>query len=245
MKKFLAIARREWLSYFFSPLGYIVLAAFWFVNGFIFVNILGFLNQRGSQSVNPLALVFTNTYIWLFMLFFIPAITMRLISEERKSGAIETLLTSPVSEATIVLGKFAAAFAFYAALWLPMIAYAMILSAFSKVDWGIVAAALLAVMLLGAFFLAVGTFASSLSKNQIIAAILAFVMLIVIFSMGLLQSLANDPAWKDALGYLNLWDHMDEFARGVVDTRRIVYYASAAALFLFLAQSSLEVKKGQ
>lgn len=245
MRKFLAIARREWLSYFFSPLGYIVLAAFWFVNGFIFVNILGFLNQRGPQAMNPLALVFTNTYIWLFMLFFIPAITMRLISEERKSGAIETLLTSPVSEATIVLGKFAAAFAFYATLWIPMVVYAFILGLYSSVDWSVVGAALLAVLLLGAFFLAVGTFASSLSKNQIIAAILSFVLLIVIFSMGLLQSLANDPKWRDLLGYLNLWDHMDEFARGVVDTRRVVYYLTSAALFLFLAQSSLEVKKGQ
>jgi ABC-2 type transport system permease protein len=245
MRKFLAIARREWLAYFFSPLGYIVLAAFWFVNGFIFFNVLGFLNQRGAQSMNPLALVFTNTYIWLFMLFFIPAITMRLISEERKSGAIETLLTSPVSEGTIVLGKFAAAFAFYTTLWLPMIAYALILGHYSAVDWRIVGAALLAVLLVGAYFLAVGTFASSLSKNQIISAIMAFVLLIVIFSMGLLQSLANDPAWKEPLGYLNLWDHMDEFARGVVDTRRVVYYVSAAAFFLFLAQSTLEVKKGQ
>jgi ABC-2 type transport system permease protein len=245
MRKLLAVARREWLAYFYSPLGYIVLAAFWFINGFIFVNILGFLNQRGAQSISPLALVFTNTYMWLFMLFFIPAITMRLISEERKTGSIETLLTSPVSEGTIVLGKFAAALGFYAVLWLPMIVYALILQSASAVDWHIVASALLAVFLLGAYFLAVGTFASTLSKNQIIAAIVAFVLLILIFSMGLLQSLVNDPAIKDVFSYLNLWDHMDEFARGVVDTRRVVYYVSAAALFLFLSQATLEVKKGQ
>jgi ABC-2 type transport system permease protein len=246
VRKFFAIARREWLSYFFSPLGYIVLAAFWFINGFIFVNVLGFLSQKnGPSMINPLALVFTNTYVWLFMLFFIPAITMRLISEERKSGSIETLLTSPVSETTIVLGKFAAAFAFYATLWLPMVVYALILRSLTSVDWRVVGSALLEVLLLGAYFLAVGTFSSSLSKNQIIAAIVAFVMLILIFSMGLLESLANDPKWKEALGYLNLWDHMDEFARGVVDTRRVVYYVSACALFLFLAQVTLEAKKGQ
>lgn len=245
MTKLWAIARREWLSYFYSPLGYIVLAAFWFVNGFIFVNVLGVLNNRGAQTVSPLALVFTNTYIWLFMLFFIPVITMRLISEERKSGSIETLLTSPVSEGTIVAGKWLAAFGFYIVLWLPMIIYALVLRSATPVDWHIVASSLLAVVLIGAFFLAVGTFASSLSKNQLIAAIITFVLLILIFSMGLLESLVNSPGLHNFFGYLNLWDHMDEFARGVVDTRRIVYYLSSAALFLYLAQTTLEVKKGQ
>ena len=245
MRKFFAIVRREWLAYFYSPLGYIILAAFWFLNGFIFSTILGFLSQPGARSMQPLGILFNNTFFWIFMIFFIPVITMRLISEERKSGSIETLLTSPVSAATIVLGKFTAAFLFYAVLWAPVVLYALILERFATIDLHIVASSLLAVLLLGAYFLAIGTFASSLSKNQIIAAILSFVLLIVIFSMGLLQSLANDPKWRDLFGYLNLWDHMDEFARGVVDTRRVVYYLTSAALFLFLAQSSLEVKKGQ
>ena len=245
MRKTLAIARREWLAYFYSPLGYIVLAAFWFINGVIFQSILGFLNGRGAQPYSPLALVFTNTYIWLFMLFFVPAITMRLISEERKSGSIEVLLTSPVSEWMIVVGKFAAALAFYATLWLPMIVYAVILRVYTPVQWGIVGSAMLGVLLLGAYFLAVGTFASGLSKNQIIAAITTFVLLILVFSAGLLETLANDPKWRDALGYLNLWEHMEEFARGVVDTRRVVYYLSSTALFLFLARAALGVKKGQ
>ncbi|HKB71757.1 MAG TPA: ABC transporter permease [Thermoanaerobaculia bacterium] len=245
MRKFFAIARREWLSYFYSPLGYIVLAAFWFVNGFIFSTILGYLSQPGARSLQPLATIFNNTFFWIFMLFFIPVITMRLISEERKSGSIETLLTSPVTSATIVLGKFAAAFAFYAVLWLPVAAYALILNHFMTIDLRIVLSSLLAVLLLGAYFLAVGTFASSLSKNQIVAAILGFVMIIVIFSAGLVQTLVNDPAVKDAFSYLTIWDHMDDFARGVVDTRHIVYYVSSAALFLYLAQATLEAKKGQ
>jgi len=245
MRKFFAIARREWLSYFYSPLGYIVLAAFWFVNGFIFWSILGYLSQPGARSLQPLATIFNNTFFWIFMLFFIPVITMRLISEERKSGSIETLLTSPVSSSTIVLGKFAAAFGFYAVLWLPVVAYALILNGLMTIDLRIVLSSLLAVLLLGAFFLAVGTFAPSLSKNQIIAAILGFVMIILIFSAGLIQSLVNNPAVKDAFSYLTIWDHMDDFSRGIVDTRRIVYYASSAALFLFLAQATLEAKKGQ
>jgi ABC-2 type transport system permease protein len=243
--KFLAIARREWLSYFYSPLGYIVMAAFWFANGFIFSTILGYLSQPGARSMQPLAIIFNNTFFWIFLLFFIPVITMRLISEERKSGSIETLLTSPVSSSTIVLGKFAAALGFYAVLWLPVVAYALILNHLMTIDLRIVLSSLLAVMLLGGYFLAVGTFASSLSKNQIVAAILGFVMIIVIFSAGLIQTLVNDPAVKDAFSYLTIWDHMDDFARGVVDTRHVVYYVSSAALFLYLAQATLEAKKGQ
>jgi len=245
MRKFFAIARREWLSYFYSPLGYIVLAAFWFVNGVIFSTILGYLAQPGARSMQPLATIFNNTFFWIFLLFFIPVITMRLLSEERKSGSIETLLTSPVTATTIVMGKFAAALAFYAVFWLPVAAYALILNSLMTIDLKIVFSSLLAVMLLGAYFLAVGTFASSLSKNQIIAAILGFVMIITIFSAGLIQSLVNDPTLKDVFSYLTIWDHMDDFSRGIVDTRRIVYYASSAAFFLFLAQATLEAKKGQ
>jgi len=245
MRKFFAIARREWLSYFYSPLGYIVLAAFWLVNGFIFWSILAYLSQPGARSMQPLATIFNNTFFWIFLLFFIPVITMRLISEERKSGSIETLLTSPVSSSTIVLGKFAAAFGFYAVFWLPVVAYALILNHLMTIDLRIVLSSLLAVLLLGAYFLAIGTFASSLSKNQIVAAILGFMMILIVFSAGLLQSLANEPAWRDFLSYVTIWDHMEEFARGVVDTRHIVYYVTAASGFLFLAQATLEVKKGQ
>ncbi len=245
MRKYWAIARREWLSYFYSPLGYIVLAAFWFINGYIFMAVLSYLNRQGPQSISPLALVFSNTYIWLFLLFFVPVITMRLISEERKSGSIEMLLTAPVSEGTIVLAKFTAALGFYVVMWLPFAVYCLLLRGATPIDWHVVGAVALAVLLLGAFFLAVGTFASALAKNQIVAAIIAFAILIVVFSMGLLQSLANDPGVRDVFSYLNLWDHMDEFARGVVDTRRIVYYASSCALFLYLAQAAFEVKKGQ
>jgi ABC-2 type transport system permease protein len=245
MKKFLAIARREWLSYFLSPLGYIVIAVFWLMNGFIFLLIVSFLSQPGGHSMQPMALIFTNTYFWLFLLIATPALTMRLISEERKSGSIEVLLTSPVSEWTIVVAKFCAAWVFYCVLWIPIVVYALILKSLSPVDFRIVASGLLGVLLLGAYFLAVGTFASSLSKNQIVSAMLAFTILILVFSAGLLETLANDPKWRDALGYFNLWEHMEEFARGVVDTRRVVYYLSSAALFLFLAQAALGVKKGQ
>ncbi len=241
MRKVLAILGREWRAYFFSPLAYVILAAFLLVNGFIFYAILNYLATPGPKG-QALVLLFTNTYFWIFNLFVVPVIAMRLFPEERRSGTIESLLTAPVSEGEVVLGKFLGALGFFLTLWLPTLLYVAILRSQTRIDVGPVASGYLGVALLGAYFLAVGTFASTLTKNQIIAAILCFGMLIPIFSVGLLESMFAG-AGKDWLNYLNLWDHMDEFARGVVDSRRIVYYLSATALFLFLATVSLSAKK--
>ena len=243
MKRFLAILGREWRAYFLSPLAYVILAAFLLMNGLIFYAIVAFMNTPGAPKGQALPYLFTNTYFWIFNLFVVPVIAMRLFPEERKSGTIETLLTSPVSEATVVLGKFAGALGFFLTLWAPTLVYVFILKSNTTVDLGPVAASYLAVLLFGAYFLAVGTFASTLTKNQIVAAILAFGMLIPIFSAGLLESLGSDPSKRDLFSYLNLWDHMDEFSRGIVDTRHVMYYVSATAFFLFLATVSLTAKK--
>jgi ABC-2 type transport system permease protein len=243
VRRFLAIVGREWRAYFLSPLAYVILAAFLVMNGLIFYAIVSFMNTPGAPKGQALIFLFTNTYFWIFNLFVVPIIAMRLFAEERKSGTIETLLTSPVSEGMVVLGKFTGALGFFLTLWAPTLAYVLILRAQTPIDPGPVASSYLAVALLGAYFLSVGTFASTLSKNQIVAAILAFGMLIPIFSAGLLASLGSDPSRRELLTYVNLWDHMDEFSRGIVDTRRLVYYLSATALFLFLSTVSLQAKK--
>lgn len=243
MRRFFAIVGREWRAYFFSPLGYVILAGFLLMNGIIFSAIVSFMNQPGAPKGQALNLLFTNTYFWLFNLFVVPVIAMRLFADERKSGTLEMLLTSPVSEATVVLAKFTGALGFFVTLWAPTLAYVFILRAQTSVDFGPVAAGYLAILLLGAYFLAVGIFASTLTKNQIVAAIFTFAMLIPIFSAGLLEQMMNNPAAKSLVGYFNLWDHMDEFARGVVDSRRLVYYLSATAFFLFLAVVSISAKK--
>jgi len=169
---------------------------------------------------------------------------MRLIAEERRSGTIEVLLTSPVTEAQVVVGKFLAAMAFYLALWLPTVLYVVILARHSKIDLGPVAAGYLGVVLLGFMFLAVGTLASTLSTNQLIAAIIAFAAMVLLFSIGLVEQLmTSSSVVRDALAYMNLWTQMDDFAKGIVDTRHVVYQLSMGALFLFLAAKSLEVKK--
>ncbi len=242
MRRFLAIVGREWRAYFFSPLAYVILAAFLFLNGLIFWRILVYLSAPGAPRERAIPLLFTNTYFWIFFLFVVPVIAMRLFPEERKSGTIEVLLTSPVSETEVVAGKFAGALGFFLTLWVPTLVFVWVLRLQAPIDLGMVASGYLGITLLGAYFLSVGTFASTLTKNQIVAAILAFGMLIPIFSAGLFES-GFDPERQSLLSYLNLWDHMDEFARGVVDSRRLVYYLSATALFLFLSTVSVAAKK--
>jgi ABC-2 type transport system permease protein len=243
VKRFLAIVGREWRAYFLSPLAYVILAAFLLMNGLIFYAIVSFMNTPGAPKGQALPYLFTNTYFWIFNLFVVPIIAMRLFAEERKSGTIEILLTSPVTEGMVVLGKFTGALGFFLTLWAPTLAYVLLLRAQTPIDLGPVASSYLAVALLGAYFLSIGTLASTLTKNQIVAAILSFGLLIPIFSAGLLESLGSDPSKRDLFSYLNLWDHMDEFSRGIVDTRHLVYYLSGTALFLFLATISLAAKK--
>ena len=151
-------------------------------------------------------------------------------------------MTSPVSEATVVLGKFLGALGFFLVVWIPSLVFVLYLGSKTAVDFGAVASGYLGIALIGAYFIAIGVFASTLTKNQIVAAILTFAMLIPLFSAGLFQAGA-DPSRQSIVDYLNMWDHMDEFARGIVDTRRLVYYLSGMAFFLFLSTVILSSKK--
>lgn len=246
MRKLFALVQRELLAYFSSPLAYVVLTAFLFINGYVFYLIVAFLNDPRTQAMAPLKLLFGGTiFFWLYLLFVVPVITMRLLAEERRTGTLEVLLTSPVSEGQVVAGKFIAAFVFYLFLWLPTWVYVWILASHAAIDFGPVWAGYLGIALLGLLFLSVGLLTSALVRNQIIAAILAFAVLVVVFSVGLVENLASGSALKGALGYMNLWNHMDDFAKGIVDTRHIVYNLSLAGLFLFLATKALEASKGR
>ncbi len=244
MKGILATLIRELRAYFFSPLAYVVLTLLLLVNGFVFWLIISFLSDPRAQIGAPLELFFGQTiFFWLVLLFVAPVLTMRLISEERRSGTIEVLMTAPVSEGQVILGKYLAALLFYVFLWTPTLIYAAVVDYYGTVDWGPVASGYLGILGIGALFLAVGTFASTLSRNQLVAAVLTFALLVPLFTFGLLEQLFNSEALKGVFEYLNLWQHMDDFAKGIVDTRRLVYYLSATLFFLFLAARGLEVKK--
>jgi ABC-2 type transport system permease protein len=235
---------RELRAYFLSPLAYVVAALLLLVNGSVFWLIISFLNNPQAGVGAPLELFFGQTvFFWLVLLFVAPVLTMRLISEERRSGTIEVLMTSPVTEGQVIIGKYLASLIFYLFLWAPTLAYPLILDYYSNVEWGPVAAGYVGIVGIGALFLAVGLLASALSRNQLVAAILTFAMLMPLFSFGLLESLFNGEVVKQVFGYLNLWEHMEDFSRGIVDTRRLTYYASASLFFLFLSARALHAKK--
>jgi gliding motility-associated transport system permease protein len=239
-----ATLARELRAYFLSPLAYIVAALLLVVNGLTFGVIVSFLNDPRAGVGAPLEFFFGQTiYFWLVLLFITPVVTMRLISEERRSGTIETLMTAPITEGQVVIGKFLAAWLFYVFLWLPTLSYAGIIAYYHEVDWGPVASGYLGILGIGALFLSIGLLATALTRSQLVAAILTFALLIPVFTFGLMEMLLNGELAKTVFGYLNLWQHMEELSKGIVDTRHLVYYASATGFFLFLATRALAARK--
>jgi len=247
MKGVLAIMGRELRSYFLSPLGWVVATAFLLFNGLSFQTIVAFLiDPRAPASMTPLDFFFGGTlFYWLAVLFVAPVITMRLLSEERKSGTIELLMTAPVTEGQVVLGKYFGALTFYAFLWLPTLVYALLLDRHLDLDWGPVAASYLGTMGVGAMLLSIGLFTSSLARNQVVAAVVGFALMFFCFLPAFLEFLFNDPFWQEVVRYMNIYHHIDDFSKGIVDTRYLVYYASTSLFFLFLTSRALAATKGR
>ena len=244
MRAIYAIAKKEVLSFFFAPMAYIVVASFLVMNGFIFSIILAALSQPGAFSASPMAVFFGGTmFFWIYMILMAPVVTMKLGAEERKSGTLETLMTAPVSDVEVVAGKYVGALAMYCAIWLPTVLYGLVLSRFSKVDWGPVLTGYTGILLVGMFFLAVGLFTSLASKNQVVAAILGFGILVLLISLSVLSILATDPTWKAILQYVDLWGAVQDFGRGVVDSRHVAYCLSGALLFLALSYQALQARR--
>jgi ABC-2 type transport system permease protein len=245
MKALQATFMRELRAYFVSPLAYLVMTFFLFYNGFVFWAILSFLNDpRNPGSERPMDNIFQGFFFWILLSFVCTVLTMRLVSEELRSGSIEVLMTAPITEAQVVIGKYLAALTFFCALWVPTVAYAGIVAHYSRVDWGPIAGGYFGIFCLGALYLSVGVLFSSLTRSQLLAAIMTFVVLVgVFFLVGLLDNLVNGEILKQALGYVNLLGHMEEFHKGIVDTRRLIYYASTICFFLFLASRALEARK--
>lgn len=236
---------RELRAYFVSPLAYVVLFFMLLINGGVFAFIVSYLNQPSYTPVgSPLEYFFgQNLFFWIVLLFVCPVLTMRLLSEERRSGTLEVLMTAPISEGQVVAGKFLAALTFYLFLWLPTVSYAAILAYYGEVDWGPVAAGYLGILGVGSLMLAAGLFASALSRNQIIAAVIAFAACFGLLLFTFLDGLVLDSGWRAMIAHVNLAEHMSEFGRGVVDTRRLVYYLSGTLFFLFLTARTLESNK--
>lgn len=242
MRAVWATYTRELRAYFFAPLAYIVMFFFLIVTGVIFVNLIGNLVDPRVMAPDP-ALSYFFRSSWLMLILLAPVLTMRLISEELRSGSIEILMTAPITEAQVVAGKYLAALTFYACLWLPTLVYALLIARQSEVDWGPVAAGYVGILGIGALLLSVGTFASSTTRSQLVAAMVGVALVFLLFLLGIFEGQINNEGLKQAVSYVNLWDHIDEFARGIVDTRRLAYYGTGVLFFLFLATRALEDKK--
>ncbi len=248
MQAYLTLTRRELGSFFVSWIGYVVIAGSIFLMGLSFVSLLETLQNEATPM--PVAEIFLESYyFWLILLFSAPVITMRLFSLEKYSGTFETLMTTPVGDLEVVLAKFTAAMFFYAATWLPLLAFILLLRPFasnaSMVDTGAIGSAFLGIFLIGTLYMAMGCFASSLTQSQIVAAMISFALGIGLFIVSYLsESLPLQKSWaNDLLACASMKVHMQDFARGMVDTRYIVFYLSLSAFFLFLTYRVVESRR--
>jgi len=184
--------------------------------------------------------LFSNISVILLLLM--PLVTMRLFAEERRSGTIELLLTYPVRDGAVLAGKYLAAFALYAIMIALTLLYPGIVVYFARLEWGPVLTGYLGLLLMGGMFIAVGVCASSLTENQIVAAITTFGVLLLLWVLGWSADYAGGTAGR-VLQHLSLLEHNDSFAKGVLDTKDIIYYANFIVLALFLTLRSLEARR--
>lgn len=238
MSGFFAIFRREMLSLWVTPLAWVLLGVFLVLQGGIFYSIIVHFAGFADLSVDegPVGAYFGQSSVFLLMtlLLMCPALTMRLLAEERRSGTIEALLTAPVGSGGVVLGKYAAALVTYSVMWLPTLLYVVILRKTGTVDWLVVLSSYLGLLLVGAQYLAVGILSSSLSRSQFVALLLTVLVQFGLFVLGIGEYIFDPGVLRDVCAYVSLAGHMEDFSKGIVDTRRLVYDATLAIFCLFL-----------
>lgn len=247
------VFKKEMRLYFTSPVAYVVFTFFLLIVGYFFYSIFAFYNLTSMQAaMNPafgrdlniadavLRPLFSNTGI--ILLFFMPMLTMRLFAEEKRSGTIELLLTFPVRDGEVLLGKYAAAMGLFVMLLGFTALYAAIVGYFARLEWGPLLSGYLGLVLLGGTFLAVGVLISSLTENQIVAGFSTFGVLLGFWVIGWSADLVGGN-WRALFQYLSILEHLDNFGKGVIDTKDVAYYLSAIALSLFLTLRSLESKR--
>jgi ABC-2 type transport system permease protein len=228
------VAKREIKSYFNSPVAYIVVAVFMLIAGYLYWSQL-FLEKQAE-----LRYYFTLTP--LIFTFIIPAITMRLLAEEKGSGTLEMLITMPVRDWEVVLGKFLAGMAMVAAIVGMTGFYAVTLALLGPVDRGPLLTGYLGLLLMGGSYVSIGVMASSLTRNQIVAFILAFAISFGLFIFG--QIVQYAPDWlSPVLAFMSMGNHFESLSRGVVDSRDVIFYVSLMVVALVIATASLESRK--
>ena len=238
MRNVVTLIQRELGTYFLSPIAYIVIAIFLFSAGLAFG--LGTFVNGGEASLRHLF----EFWIMLILLFVLPMLTMRLFSEEYYSGTIETLMTAPISEVEIVMGKFFGAVAVYLIILATLLLYPIILASYGQVDYKLMFCNFLGLCFLGTLYISVGLFFSACTRHQIIAVLLSFfVLAMMTFAFhGLATQL--DAGWlRVILQHVSIQSHFRDFVRGLVDINHVVFFLTLTGLFLFLSVKRLEMRR--
>jgi ABC-2 type transport system permease protein len=248
MRKFFVLFSREVRSYFYSPIAYVVMVFFLIVSGVDFYFQLSFMNQRPvSYSVQEA--FFNSVFFWFAFVLIFPLITMRLFAEEFKLGTIEPLMTAPVRDWQVVLSKFFGALFFYIVLWIPTLLYFVLFQAITHQSAansiGAYFGAYLMLLLLGMFYLSIGCLASALTRNQIVAAIISFCTITLLFFLGLVSFVLLDVSstTRQLLGYFSAIEQMGTLSRGEIDTRPMVLYVSMTIVILAFTHQVFQSRK--
>ncbi len=251
MNNIAAIAQKELRSYFASPIAYVVLAAFALLFGFFYVTILQwFANQSmqmgmgggGPVNVNQMMIRPLLQNAAVVVLFVLPMVTMRTYAEEKRSGTVELLLTSPVSDFQIILGKFLGAMALYALMLAVTLPHLALLFKYGNPEWRPVVTGYLGLLLLGGCFIAVGLLISSLTKNQIVAGMVTFAVFLLFWVVNWWSDFSSTTV-ASVLNYLSIPSHLDDFAKGVIDTKHVIYYLSFITFGLFLTAKAVDSER--
>lgn len=238
MTGFAAVFRREILSLWVSPLAWVLLFVFLLLQGASFAWMVSHFGNMTDLSIDagPVQAYFGQSiFLIVTLLLVCPALTMRLFAEERRSGTIEALLTAPVTATGVVVGKYAATLATYVALWAPTLLYVVILRNTGAVDWWVVASSYLGVVGIGAGYLAVGILMSALTRSQLLAFLLTALVVFGLFIVGVGEYIFEPGPMREVCAYVSVLTQMDELSKGVVDLRRLAYFATMVVLPLFVA----------
>ncbi len=251
MNNILAIAHKELKSYFSTPIAYIVIGFFALLWGYFFWVMLLYFNQQsqlgglgggGSVDMNQQLIrpLFLNATV--ILLFLLPLITMRTYSEEKRSGTIELLLTSPLTDFQIITGKFLGAMGLYAAMLGVTVIHMVLLFSYGNPEWRPVVTGYIGLLLMGGCFISVGLFISSLTKNQIVSGIVTFGVFLLLWVINWPASFVG-PTTQSVLNYLSITDHFDDFTKGILDTKHLVYYFSVISFGLFLTARAVDTER--
>ena len=236
-RAFWVLWKREAGALLLSPIAWVLLTCMALVSGFSFSQCVAYLGQ-GVREFTVMQIYFYIFHFWFLLIILVPVLTMRLFSEEYKTGTIEMLLTAPVRDGDVILSKFCGALAFYLILWVPSLLGLAVFQTVTgntvPVAWMPLGLSYLMVTLVGMFYLSIGLFGSVLSRNQAVAAMISFTIIALLFFAGFLSYLVRDPGWREALTYVFTLEQMRSFSAGLFDSRPVVFYLSGTLFFLIL-----------